>query len=84
VIKVINGLFYHIFNGLNERCQPELNAIRQQFPYIQPLQFSESPVLLEFSEGVRMLAEAGFTQGPHEDLSTENEYELGRLVKEKF
>ncbi len=34
LVKVINGLFYYIFNGLNERCTKELQAIRKQYPYI--------------------------------------------------
>ena len=31
-----------------------------------------------------MLAEAGFTQDPLQDLDTENEKTLGRLVREKY
>ena len=44
-----------------------------------------TPVLkLHFKEGVQMLADAGYTQGALDDLSTENEKALGRLVKEKY
>jgi aspartyl-tRNA synthetase len=39
---------------------------------------------LNFKEGVKMLADAGFTQDPLGDLDTENEKILGRLVREKY
>lgn len=84
VIKVINGLFYFIYKGLNERCQVEYETVRQQFPYIQPVVFTEEPVILDFCEGCDMLAEAGLTQDKHDDLGTDNERVLGELVKAKY
>ena len=38
---------------------------------------------LEYSEGVRMLNEAGIAMKDDEDLSTTNEKFLGKLVREK-
>lgn len=38
---------------------------------------------LEYSEGVRMLNEAGIKMNDDEDLSTANEKFLGKLVKQK-
>jgi len=38
---------------------------------------------LEWQEGIAMLREAGVSIGDFEDLSTENEKLLGRLVKQK-
>lgn len=38
---------------------------------------------LEYKEGLALLAEAGIQMGSEDDLSTENERVLGRIVKEK-
>jgi len=39
---------------------------------------------LDFSEGVKMLHEAGVEQDPFDDLSTVNEKKLGELVRKKY
>ena len=41
-------------------------------------------VRIEFKEGVAMLREAGKDVGDFDDLSTENEKLLGKLVREKY
>jgi aspartyl-tRNA synthetase len=38
---------------------------------------------LEYKEGVALLAEAGVQMGSEDDLTTENERILGRIVKNK-
>jgi aspartyl/asparaginyl-tRNA synthetase len=44
-----------------------------------------SPSLrITFEEAVKMLQEAGVQQNPEDDLNTENEKLLGKLVKEKY
>ena len=40
--------------------------------------------VLEFSEGIQMLREAGCEIGDYDDLSTPDEKLLGRLVKQKY
>lgn len=42
-----------------------------------------SSLRLEYKEGVAMLAEAGVEMGSEDDLTTENERILGRIVKNK-
>ena len=33
VLSVLEGLFLSIFDGLNARCKPELEAVRKQYPF---------------------------------------------------
>jgi len=83
VLDVIGDLFYHIFEGIHTRFANELNVIGNQYPF-EPLKFSKQALKLDFKEGVRMLAEAGITQDVNEDLSTDTEKALGKLVREKY
>jgi len=57
--------------------------VHRQHP-AEPLQFLEPSLRLTYPEAVKMLREAGVQIGDHDDLSTESERILGRLVKEKY
>lgn len=83
VLDVIGDLFYHIFEGIHSRFANELNVIAQQYPF-EPLKFSKQIVKLDFKEGVKMLEDAGVKQDVNEDLSTDTEKCLGKLVREKY
>lgn len=73
-----------IKNNLNNfRLQNEISIINQQYP-AEPFTFLDPPLVLEFNEGRKMLAEIGVEVGEEEDLSTPTEKLLGRLVKAKF
>lgn len=81
ILDLLAEMFVSIFNGLEERYAKELKVVNEQYPY-EPFQCKN--VRLSFKEGVALLAEHGIFQEPLEDLNTENEKTLGRLVKEKF
>lgn len=68
VLDVIDGMFLHIFNGLNERCQPELAAVNQQYPFT-PLRYRKDKSLrIPYAEGIHMLQEAGQQLTELEDI----------------
>lgn len=50
----------------------------------QTTQIFSSPLILPFHECVKLLAHNGITQDPLEDLSTNNEKELGNIIKKLF
>ena len=50
----------------------------------EPFEFLEPSLRLTFPDAVAMLRENGVTIGDFDDLSTETERVLGRLVKEKY
>merc|ERR1711988_1326912 len=83
VLDLFSDLFIYIFDNLAERYSKELAAINTQHPF-EPLVYQKPSLRITFAEGVKMLNEAGFEQSYHEDLDTEKEKALGRLVKEEY
>ncbi|CAH0513715.1 unnamed protein product [Peronospora belbahrii] len=83
VLEVFSDLFIYIFDGLKERYARELAIINEQHPF-EPLKYTKPSLIVNFEEGVEMLKKAGATQDLEDDLSTENEKWLGRLVKDKY
>ena len=84
VLDVLDALFLHMFDGLNERFSHELKVVSQQYPY-EPLKYLRPTLRLEFPEGIKMLQDAE-VEGvdPLGDLSTAHERILGDLVKKKY
>lgn len=83
VVQTIGDLFVQMFKGLKEHYQEEIDAVHRQYP-ANDFKFIEPSLILNFSEGVKMLREAGVEMDEEDDLSTPNEKLLGRLVKEKY
>ncbi len=83
VLQLFSDLFIHIFDNLPLRYGSELAAINAQHPF-EPLQFCRPSLRLSFAEGVKLLQEAGYDAKADEDLDTEKEKALGRIVKEKY
>lgn len=83
VLDTLSDLLVYIFNGLQQRFRKELDIIKTQYPF-EEFVCVEPVVKLDFKEGVKMLAAAGIKQGALEDLSTETEKALGKIVKEKY
>ena len=83
VLDVVSELFNYIFDNLNERFKDELNTINNQYPF-EPIVYQKEALKLHFKDGVKLLEENGYKQGLYDDLDTENEKTLGRLVKEKY
>eukprot|EP00795_Rhopilema_esculentum_P014211 gene14211-5221_t len=83
VLRMIGDTFIHIFKGLRDRYSDEINKVGQQFP-VEPFQFLEPSLILEFKDAVQMLRENGIEMGDEDDLSTPNEKFLGKLVKAKY
>lgn len=85
VIEVLEGLFVFIFNGLREQFAKEIAVVREQYPVEEFKIPRDGKVLrITFKEGIGMLREAGYEVPDLEDLSTEMERNLGRLVLAKY
>jgi aspartyl/asparaginyl-tRNA synthetase len=83
VLDMLGNLLISIFKGLEKNYKAELDVIKQQYPFEDFV--CKSPIVkINFKEGVKMLHEAGVKQGALEDLSTETEKALGKLVKDKY
>ena len=48
------------------------------------LVWNDETIIVDFRDGAKWLQEAGYKQDPYEDLTTETERALGKIVKEKF
>lgn len=89
VLDVLDSMFLAIFKGLKQQYSHEIEAVRKQFP-CDEFTFLDETLKLRFTDGIQMLRDAGATNldgtqlSDHDDLSTENEKWLGRLVKEKY
>lgn len=85
VMDVLQGLFIFIFTELKVRYAKEIATVRKQFPVEEfKLPKDGKMVRLHFKEGVAMLRAAGRDVGDFDDLLTENEKFLGRLVRDKY
>lgn len=51
VMDVIEALFSEIFKGIEDKCQAELAAVRQQYPWEA---FVMKPMRFTFAEGVKV------------------------------
>ena len=73
-----------MFAGVEQRCASEINYLKQIHTYTD-FTCPADPVILTFSQGVDLLLEKkGIVQPLDEDLSTQNEKELGNIVKEEL
>ncbi len=57
--------------------------IANQYPY-EKLKFQKEVLKLDFREGVELLKAAGITQSVNEDLTTDTEKALGKIVSDKY
>merc|ERR1719240_1923539 len=60
VLEVLDGLFDHIFRGLNERFRDEIEAVRRQYPF-EDLKWKYPCLKIPFYEGMKLLREHGPT-----------------------
>jgi aspartyl-tRNA synthetase len=85
VLDVLAELFVFIFSELKTRYGKEIATVRKQFPVEEfKVPADGKMVKIHFKEGVEMLRAAGKEIDDFEDLSTENEKLLGKLVREKY
>ena len=84
VVGLLEGLFVYIFNGLRDRFAEEIATVPAQYPVEEFRVPEDGKVLrLSFKEGISMLRDNGYDVPDLEDLDTEMEKALGKLVAEK-
>ncbi|KAJ7783835.1 hypothetical protein DFH07DRAFT_789283 [Mycena maculata] len=86
VMELLDGLLLSIFRGLREKYHNEIGLIGKQFP-ADEFKWREGPegtLKLTFRNAIDMLVEDGVPRETLDDINTENEKRLGRLVKAKY
>lgn len=84
VLDIIEGVFLYIFNGFETRFAKELEIIKTQYPF-EPFKYNKEKTLrLKYTEGIKMLQDAGEKISETDDISTPQEKLLGKLVRAKY
>ncbi|KAL0951109.1 hypothetical protein HGRIS_007846 [Hohenbuehelia grisea] len=86
VMEMLDGLFISIFKGLRQKYAKEIEVIRKQFPATE-FKWREGPegtFRMTFKEAVDHLVEDGVPREKLDDIDTENEKRLGRIIKAKY
>lgn len=86
VVDMLADLFSFIFKQLKERYAEDIATIRKQYP-VEEFLVPESGemVKIHYHDGIELLRENGYPDiNDYEDLSTEQEKALGRLVRAKY
>jgi len=86
VMELLDGLFLSIFRGLREKYQSDIEIVGKQFP-ADEFKWREGPegtLKLTFRQAIDILVDDGVPRESLDDINTENEKRLGRLVKAKY
>jgi len=67
VVTLLEDMLIFIFHGLNKRFGGEIEWVRKQWPS-EPFVVPEKAIRLKFSDGIKMLKEAGREIGELDDL----------------
>ncbi|KAH6630467.1 tRNA synthetases class II-domain-containing protein [Chaetomium sp. MPI-SDFR-AT-0129] len=89
VVQVLEGVLFHIFRNIQERCAEEIALVRSVYPseeFLLPEPGKE--VRLTFAEGQKLLREEGPEEfrnvSDDEDMSTPQEKALGAIIRKKY
>ncbi|KZT74676.1 aspartyl-tRNA synthetase [Daedalea quercina L-15889] len=86
VLELLDGLFIHMFRSLKQKFAKEIETVRRQFP-ADEFKWREGPegtLKLSFAEAVDLLVKDGVPREDLDDINTENEKRLGRIVRAKY
>lgn len=83
-----NETFYKIIEYGWEMLNTVFNKIKLMEMFlalnIEPPIIPNLPIVLTYSQGIDLLKNKGFEQDAHLDISTQNEFELGVIVKDLY
>ncbi|KAI0067676.1 aspartyl-tRNA synthetase [Artomyces pyxidatus] len=83
VMEMLDGLFKHLFKSLQDNHKKEIDTVGTQFPATE-FKWLDETLRLTFAQAVDLLVEDGVDRAILDDINTENEKRLGRIVKKKY
>lgn len=83
VIDLLDSMFKSIFRGLKQSCSKEIEIIKTQHPN-EDFKFLDQTLTLHHSQAIQILKDNGHQIEFGEDMGTEQERELGKLIKAKY
>lgn len=88
ILDVLDSLFTAIFTGLETQHKKQIDTICSKWTYLKPFEFyrnGQKQLRLKWNEGIELLRTEGNIEiGDYDDLNSEQERLLGRLVKDKY
>lgn len=90
IIDLFDMLFVDIFEKLQKNCSSFIENVNSFFPHEKFKHRPYPSLRLQFKEGIEMLRSYGkennipINIGDFDDLNTENERLLGKIVKDKY
>ncbi|KAA1122740.1 hypothetical protein PGTUg99_005305 [Puccinia graminis f. sp. tritici] len=82
-VDLLDRLFISIFKGLQASSAPEIQTIKSQHP-VDDFVFLEKTLRLQHSQAIQILIDHGIDIQIGQDMGTEQERILGKLIKEKY
>ncbi|KAA1468219.1 aspartyl-tRNA synthetase [Dentipellis sp. KUC8613] len=83
VMELLDDLFKHMFRSLFDNHRTDIETVGRQFP-AEEFKWKEETLKLTFAQAIDLLAEDGVDRSVLDDINTENEKRLGRIVKAKY
>jgi len=86
VMYLIRDLMLHILHGLQTQFKEQTKRVGKIYPtepFLIPAKPEDVPVL-DFVDGVKLLAEAGVELNENDDINSAQEKQLGEIVKKKY
>ncbi|KAH6917332.1 aspartate-tRNA ligase [Coprinopsis sp. MPI-PUGE-AT-0042] len=86
VMEMLDGMLVNIFRGLRDGYKKEIEVIGKQFP-ADEFKWREGPegtFKMTYNEAVDHLVKDGVAREELDDINTENEKRLGRIIKAKY
>ncbi len=80
IVDLLWDLLRYIYTNLKIKYQKEYDYVKKNHKF-DDLVFPQKPLLIDYKKAAELLNENGFVQNSLNDLSTENERELGKIVK---
>ena len=83
IIFYLWNVLKSMFDNLENSSAKEIAYLKEHHAY-ENFVLPTDPLIITFEEGVALLFENGFDQKLDEDLTTQNEKQLGLIVKQQF
>jgi aspartyl-tRNA synthetase len=80
VPKFLYSFLVYLFDNLQNNHQDLLQNVHS----FQPLQYPKEPLVVDYWECIKILEDSGYQVQCPEDINTEDEKQIGIMVKEKF
>lgn len=73
-MRIIDGVLKHIFRGIQERNRREIEVVKTRFPH-EDLVIPEETVILRYTEGVKLLREAGYKKEDGSEVAEDEDFD---------